>query len=393
MKEQIINQGAAGCIYQYGFDCKGNKINTQKYITKIQRNEKLSNNEYDIGKKIKEITNYKDYFAPVIECCGVNLAKYNSEEIDKCEFIKKHEKVQGIKERTYHMCKIEYIGERTLGEHIFDVFRYTPMQHVKTLVNTYVYLLKSLKILSDNNIVHYDIKENNIVCNNVNTPIIIDFGRSIDITLTKTDPAKYKDVFFLYEPDFDYWCLDINFLMYIFNELGEGWGEQLATKEIIMGVIDDFFTQTRIAKNVEKTRHYKAKQVEYYMKFEGKKWLDVFQELIKFMKTWDNYALAVTYADFIIQLKEETLLAEFNTMLLDIIASTPDERPTVEQTIEISLNIFAGKIKRDEMKKLNNIVKQMSKNDKTVNDMLVKLQHSRISDLRKDELMNKKYGL
>jgi len=407
MKETIINQGAAGCIFQYGFDCKGNKINTQKFITKIQRNEKLSNNEYEIGQKIRNIPDYENYFAPVLECCTVSLAKYDSDEIEKCEFIQnakgkgKGEGEGGV-DKTYKMCKIQYVGKNTLGDHIYDVFKNTPLQLIKTMASTYTYLLKSLKIMADNNIVHYDIKDNNIVCNDVNTPILIDFGRSIDMTQTKTDVTKYKDIFFLYEPDFDYWCLDINFLMYAFNEVGDKWEQHVVTKEVIQGILNDFFTGTAVAKTIEKSQpEYKKKQTAYFMGFEGKKWIDVFQELIKFMKTWDNYALAVTYVDMMVYFTnsktpgtpDDPIISKFNDLLVEIIASTPDERPSLEKTIEKSLELFTVEIKRENIRKIGSLVKRMSQNEEHADKLFDTFKKSKVAQLRKDAVMNARYGI
>jgi serine/threonine protein kinase len=394
MKEEIINQGAAGCIYKYGVDCRGIKLN-DKYVTKIQRNEKLSSNEAIIGKKIKEIPHYKDYFAPVIECCQVNLAKYDSEEVNKCEFIQKNKD----KKRTYKMCKIPYVGQDTLGDHIYNVFRYTPMQFVKSLANTYLYVLKSLKILSDKNIVHYDLKENNVVCNSANTPIIIDFGRSIDLVETKTDVNKYKDIFFLYEPDFDYWCLDINFLMYMFNEIGDNWKTVIVTEEIVKGILHDFFSQTPIAIQLQKLYPaYKERQTVYFMNFVGKRWLEVFEELIKYIKTWDNYAMAVTYfimiTDFAeIKTKngEYSILKKFNELLTSIITATPEERPTVEIVIEQSLIIFTEKLDRKSFYEMNNGVKTISKNEEKKKKIIAHFHKSKIAELRKEEELNALY--
>lgn len=401
MKEQIINQGAAGCIYKYGLDCRGIKLG-DKYITKIQRNEKLSDNEAVIGKKVSQIPYYSDHFAPVIECCDVNLANYDSTEINKCDFIKKGQQ----KKKTYKMCKIPYVGKDTLAEHIYDVFNHTPKQLMKTIASTYTYLLKSIKILEDNNIIHYDIKENNIICNKYsNTPVIIDFGRSFDITQTKTNIDKYKEIFFVYQPDFDYWCLDINFLMYMFNEIGENWREQLVKEEIVLGIIDDFFGQTRIAMTLQKLHpDYKTKQVAYFTKFVGKKWSDVFSELIKYIKTWDNYALAITYLEFVMDFAElrkqstdegsdsNPIIRKYSDLLTHIIISAPDERPSIGETITRTIELFSTKIDKENVIKLHEKTKQLSKNEDFKRKLMYRHHKSKMDELAKDDLLDTHYG-
>ena len=71
----LISQGSYGCIFRPGFTCKGSP--TKKgYITKIQKIASTSKKETKLGKKIKKIDNYKDYFAPILKTCEVSLAKW-----------------------------------------------------------------------------------------------------------------------------------------------------------------------------------------------------------------------------------------------------------------------------------------------------------------------------
>ena len=49
--------------------------------------------------------------------------------------------------------------------------------------SSYIYLLNSLEFLNSQNIVHFDLKGDNILYNlTTNNPLIIDFGISIPIT-------------------------------------------------------------------------------------------------------------------------------------------------------------------------------------------------------------------
>jgi len=60
----LINQGSYGCIFRPGLNCKGKTMN-KKYITKVQKSANTSQKETKLGKKIKTIENYDDYFAPI----------------------------------------------------------------------------------------------------------------------------------------------------------------------------------------------------------------------------------------------------------------------------------------------------------------------------------------
>ena len=63
---ELINQGTYGCVYRQGFTCEGKTRKNKKFISKLQNNKEASERETIIGKIIKKIDNYGDYFAPII---------------------------------------------------------------------------------------------------------------------------------------------------------------------------------------------------------------------------------------------------------------------------------------------------------------------------------------
>jgi len=48
-ESKIIAQGAYGCVYYPGYSCDGS-IQTKKYVSKLSRDDKDAQREYDIGK-------------------------------------------------------------------------------------------------------------------------------------------------------------------------------------------------------------------------------------------------------------------------------------------------------------------------------------------------------
>ena len=68
-KITLLKQGAYGCIYRPGMSCDG-KIESGKFISKIQLKDGNSDNEVSIGKKVMKIDkNYAEYYAPIVESC------------------------------------------------------------------------------------------------------------------------------------------------------------------------------------------------------------------------------------------------------------------------------------------------------------------------------------
>lgn len=367
----LISQGSYGCIFRPGFTCKGSP--TKKgYITKIQKIASTSKKETKLGKKIKKIDNYKDYFAPILKTCEVSLAKMEEDKLKKCEFINEDDTME------YESNKLRYVGKDTLSKYILNTVDRNPKQLIRILVDTYKNLLVGFDKLNAAGIVHMDVKENNIMIDdNTKNPIIIDFGLSSEITnLNNND---YKDTFFVYGPDYGPWCIDICMLTYMANELESEiippgmlgfldyeekkavkWQDGMVTKEKISKVITDFIKKNTVMTDLlsEKQRgEYNKKLHDYFNGFIGKKWAEVAESLLENVSTWDSYALSATYLQIIevLELKNTNMdlpkWRSYKKILEDIILSRPDERDNSSKIIEKVNTIFTN-VSSSENKKL-----------------------------------------
>lgn len=367
----LISQGSYGCIFRPGFTCKGSP--TKKgYITKIQKIASTSKKETKLGKKIKKIDNYKDYFAPILKTCEVSLAKMEEDKLKKCEFINEDDTME------YESNKLRYVGKDTLSKYILNTVDRNPKQLIRILVDTYKNLLVGFDKLNAAGIVHMDVKENNIMIDdNTKNPIIIDFGLSSEITnLNNND---YTDTFFVYGPDYGPWCIDICMLTYMANELESEiippgmlgfldyeekkavkWQDGMVTKEKITKVITDFIKKNNVMTDLlsEKQRsEYNKKLHDYFNGFVGKKWSEVAESLLENVSTWDSYALSATYLQIIevLELKNTNMdlpkWRSYKKILEDIILSRPDERDNSSKIIEKINTIFTN-VSSSENKKL-----------------------------------------
>lgn len=367
----LISQGSYGCIFRPGFTCKGSP--TKKgYITKIQKIASTSKKETKLGKKIKKIDNYKDYFAPILKTCEVSLAKMEEDKLKKCEFINEDDTME------YESNKLRYVGKDTLSKYILNTVDRNPKQLIRILVDTYKNLLVGFDKLNAAGIVHMDVKENNIMIDdNTKNPIIIDFGLSSEIT--DLDKNDYKDTFFVYGPDYGPWCIDICMLTYMANELESEiippgmlgfldyeekkavkWQDGMVTKEKITKVITDFIKKNNVMTELlsEKQRsEYNKKLHDYFNGFVGKKWAEVAESLLENVSTWDSYALSATYLQIIevLELKNTNMdlpkWRSYKKILEDIILSRPDERDNSSNIIEKINTIFTN-VSSSENKKL-----------------------------------------
>ena len=162
---KLISQGTYGCVFKKGLTCDG-MVDETETISKIQEKNETSENEINIGKKIMSIPNYKEHFAPIIDSCQVDIGKIDSAEINKCNFIKKHRnKNQPL---NFQMNKIQYAGKKDLSSYFLSLLenKQNVEKFSSEFINIFVEIINKYRILNEeNNIIHMDVKTNNIMIN------------------------------------------------------------------------------------------------------------------------------------------------------------------------------------------------------------------------------------
>lgn len=354
---RLVNQGTYGCVFRPGLTCEGMVDESTKQITKIQKEKETSESEVYIGEKIQQIANYSRYFAPVLENCEVDIHEIEDNELQKCDFIDTDRKSgQPMK---YEMNKIPYVGKNTLGDYIQQLLErnMTSNQFTKYFINSYKILLQGLHKLNVNGIVHYDIKENNIMCRDVQKrPIIIDFGLSFVAEEALTlETNKIFDVLYAHAPQYAPWCIDIDILSYIVNVVGKSMesakeiSQLPASIELIEKEIDNYYEKNTGINDVLDMKQIEAIKEKLKTYFSGlitkvgfgtTKWEKVMVELLSYHSTWDAYSLTVCYLQFITELQIDYIIVdvpfmdEFKQMLLEVIHAVPNERKTAKQILD-----------------------------------------------------------
>ena len=72
----LLAQGSYGCVYYPGYSCKKKKMN-KKYVSKLSRDDKESQVEYNTSKIVKKIPNYSKHFIVIERKCKVKQPKIN----------------------------------------------------------------------------------------------------------------------------------------------------------------------------------------------------------------------------------------------------------------------------------------------------------------------------
>ena len=396
-KIKLLNQGAYGCVYRPNIDCNGN-IGNNKYVTKIQLNKDNVLDELSISEIIKKIPNYQYFFAPLIQSCNVSISLLNNENIKDCDLLKDEKKISNQK---FLSTKVRYVGNKNIEEYFLSILiieylkyiqdyqkvtflkeeknlnsyiknktylktlpLFTPSMNekipyfffeniiIKKISYTYYYLLKAIQKLQIFNIIHFDIKEPNILYDEWNqSPIIIDFGISFDLS---TPPSLEKQAKIFYTKKFYiYWCIDIFIINYIVQDIRNTnnttnipkLSNDIITKEKMNIIINEFFENLKkylnsIPSMNEEITLYETKIQNFLTPFIGKKWEELFDFLFKkeLYSSWDNYSLAMTYL-FIsnsVHFLDYNILISNNLIKLwkSIIFAIPGERKNIEQTME-----------------------------------------------------------
>jgi serine/threonine protein kinase len=346
---RLINKGSYGCIYYPGIKCDAISKETDQYITKIQ--EKMENvgaeNEIQISNLIKTIPFFDRYFAPILSSCDLQITTIANtlKDTATCEPIQ-----EAIRENqsSLQSNKIRYLGDVTLYKD-WNRNLENPKFVFHILVHLF-YLLNSISMLLTKQIVHNDIKENNIMMDlNRKKPILIDFGQSMMIQ--SNNIADIPSFFLQFEYQkvlaHPFYSIDLALISYIANRISK---ENKIQMDKIDTIVSDILTEfkdsvTKIwfEKNEitnplsacitsDELSIYQTNILIYLERVSTKTWKELYEELIGYYQTWDAYSIYGMYILFYtnnltrIPNKNKLILDKCMEILKGQIYSIPEKR-------------------------------------------------------------------
>lgn len=427
---QLIDQGTYGCVFRPNIQCKTMRPESRKYLSKIQKTDKYSQQEIEIGKKIQTIPKYAYYFAPILENCPVSVSTIHKYKLDKtCGPIRETLKMSKTNSM-FTSNKIRYVGKQTLDDYLYN--QITKCEHIKDCMNglhqyikkiirSNLYLLKGIQKLSEKGIVHLDIKANNVMYDSTNDVFIfIDFGFAEEED--RLDPSVYEKQstrpFGIVVDHYVPWCVEIQLLSYIariikqtpqltdnyvssqiFNSKNNSIQKmkECATKYISTNTLfqnRNVFTQMEL-QDFEKRLH------TWIDGFAGKTYKQIWSNLIEQLHTWDHYSICAMYLCELQQTnlfqflpqnqsKEEAktnplyFLVQYVNELKDVLLSTPNQRKIAKQTHDNISKIFHHLKKQTyetSLKQLTNDI--LSK--KNIDSIHEEHQRNKLKELHDDE--------
>lgn len=383
--QNLISSGSFGCVYSPTILCNGHFSTSKSQknkITKLQLVNFNSLNEDKIGKYIKSnIHNYPFLFGVLTMKCKQKkmIASQLHKTIKKeCPILKSNTKTDTNDE------VILLEGQKIKGTDIVeDMFVY----HSKTIknknikhyvslsyfINTYSYLLNSIRILNQHKIIHMDLKNDNILVDSKkNIPIMIDFG--ISFFSNQVHNGILNEIFYVYAPEYILWCPEIHFLNYIIHEKKKI--ENNSKEEIINMFVDDImYENTTIFKYIHDSMYqvdihkaqsrtqshdtdmkvfksiYKKELIQFIREIFDKNIhlenpLKLYEKISYYTKTWDMYSVSLLFLKMFRHSKvyfdyetESTYTKEpleiFNNKIMKCLSSDPRKRPKVEEVIYV----------------------------------------------------------
>ena len=279
---KLINQGGYGCVYYPGFDAKYNTKIDDEIVVKLQHKSSASKNEIEVSKVILTIPHFSFYFAPILKTEPIHIGKIDQQLVKSCKPVAK------ATSEAFELMTIPYVNQENYFNSIVNVdlndTRHIFSQHI----DSYTFLLTSLDLLAKKQIVHFDIKDDNIVYSRINkNPIIIDFGISIDIS--NVNSKTWHNYFYVYAPEYYIWCMEIHFICYLCNK-----HDQLTEKDI-QSICTDCISQCPIFALFSKefNSNYTKASIQHYMQFKDMTKEKAIPLLLANWQTWDNYSLSI----------------------------------------------------------------------------------------------------
>jgi hypothetical protein len=345
-------------------ECSGKPMNDLRYATKLVVQDEVAENEVAVGNIVKGIVNYGVNFVPVIDTCVVNLEKVkNKRALNKCDIVPKRNKKAtnddsgaAAARKKFVLMKMPYIDSLHFYEYV-NAMGDNKKKIISCIFDTYSYLIESIERLGEHEVVHYDLKMQNILVNlKTDTPIIIDFGLSIPVGALKNDNADadaradadaHADAwaahFYKYSPDYYVWPLEAH----VINFMQHNAASAVMTHDDVVHICEAFVNSNaglRIFSKGFRARYLKA-CIEQYEPWVGAARDVVRVALLKGWATWDNYSLSIEYLQilgFITGggITHNRLIVQYVELLLQNVHPDPARRKTVEETKRAFTDMF-----------------------------------------------------
>ena len=324
-----IGEGGFGCVFHPQVSCKGETTNDETYVSKIQKKGQTAENELKISQEIRKIKGYDKFFAPIISSCDIGLSRINSGLVSQCEAFERHHIGTD-----YNIMKMKFINMDSISSVVKEGKK---EKMFSTFFSSYRHLLDGLKHLQNKELVHFDIKSDNVIFDkDQGVPIIIDFGLSFRLPSNISKQAMenlYPIVFYVYAPEYYLWPIEVHYANYILHTY------ETPTMESILTLSKDYVNNCAALRifSSQFKRRFVESSANFLKQFLKKSQDEALKIIIKYSKTWDNYALSFLYLRILQSMYPKgfvnnNLIIEFSQLLLMNCHPDASQRLTIDKT-------------------------------------------------------------
>ena len=378
---KLLSEGGFGCVFNPSMKCDGTS-DSEKHVSKIQRYDNSAKNEITIGNILSNIPEYRNHFAPVINHCNIDIGQIKDKDKNKCMLFKKK------KTNKYVLMKLDYVEGMEFLQYM--VKNANSVQIINNIINSFNHILRSISLLVNKKIIHYDLKGSNILYSTKKKmPLIIDFGLSIN--LNNIDNINLNEVFYTYAPQYYVWPLEVHYLGLLFNV------EKEPTEEALKNLAKVYVENNKgINKNFSPNflKRFEKKCLQQLKLYSQMRFDERVKYLMNFWNTWDNYSLSITYLRFLKYLAlngfyENSFIKFMGKLLLQNIHPDPNKRLSLIDTTH-TFNGFLYKEQIDVDSTFEELTDEFIKNKGNINKNLKKQRKFDINDTKTMKIEKRK---
>ena len=264
------------------------------------------------------------------------------------------------------------------------------VQIINNIINSFNHILRSISLLVNKKIIHYDLKGSNILYSTKKKmPLIIDFGLSIN--LNNIDNINLNEVFYTYAPQYYVWPLEVHYLGLLFNV------EKEPTEEALKNLAKVYVENNKgINKNFSPNflKRFEKKCLQQLKLYSQMRFDERVKYLMNFWNTWDNYSLSITYLLFLKYLAlngfyENSFIKFMGKLLLQNIHPDPNKRLSLIDTTH-TFNGFLYKEQIDVDSTFEELTDEFIKNKGNINKNLKKQRKFDINDTKTMKIEKRK---
>lgn len=330
---RLLSEGAYGCVFHPSIFKKSKR----KYVSKIQKDNFSGRNEIKLGERIKDDPYYLNHFVPVVNSTPINISTIRDEDKNNCTIMKKY------KDSNFLNMKIFYIDGKNFLDFIVSN-KSSDFNFVNLLIDNYNHLLNSIHMLINMKIVHYDLKGNNIMVNNINNlPLILDFGLSIKVDEIKSD--MLEKFFYVYAPDYSPWALEIHYLSFLLKVNNNPTMKDL--EHMVENYVDNATNPIGILFQEDFVKKFKKQCLKQLIKYKNMGSTNSIEYILKFWDTWDNFSLSIIFLNifyYIYGKKKIPKQQEFIKILLEILLINVHPDPEIRLSVKNTALVFNKKL-------------------------------------------------